>query len=574
DDRQQVAEAVLVEYLGVIGLKQGGVLIFDEDLVMGTLIGLMRAGELAESGLRIPVSTNPATMKMIETQKPVIVNDAINDPLLEPIRDLVYELKYQSLLLVPIMIQGRVIGALGADGIERQHFFREQEVGLVQAVADTLSIALQNQQLLEQTRRALSETEQLYGSSISLSAAASYEEILQGLVKVINQQDMNEAYLYLIDLDHMGKPEWLEVSAYWHRNDQISSFPVGTRFYLPEFSMSDLWVDSPDDVLLVENTLDDERIDENARQIFQQTQAYATIVLPLRLGEKWIGLANFSWTSAQTFNQADGKRYASFSAQAAVVLNNQLLLEQTKAALSETEQLYQANAALNASESYNEILDVVRRYTRAKEAESVSIGYFGQDVSLSDSFPDTFEILASWRPRVSEVFKIHYSRDELPSIEQIIQPRLVTYKDIQTEQLGYELRAVYEEANIVSAIYAPIATAGQWLGFLSILFSSRIDFSEAELQRISSLAGQLSIAVQNLYNLNRSQKQAKQEQVLQEITAQVRNSLDPETIVQTTVRSLGEVLGRDVFVSLQSKEVLIDAGTPTKINGVQQDQEK
>jgi GAF domain-containing protein len=45
--------------------------------------------------------------------------------------------------------------------------------------------------------------------------------------------------------------------------------------------------------------------------------------------------------------------------------------------------------------------------------------------------------------------------------------------------------------------------------------------------------------------------------VLRELTARVRSSSDPDTIVRTTVRELGMALGRRTFIRLGDAEQLI-----------------
>ncbi|MCG3208703.1 MAG: hypothetical protein FOGNACKC_02315 [Anaerolineae bacterium] len=158
-DQQKMFEYVLAEYLAFLQLPQGGVLIFDEAGTSGTLAALVVNGELAEPGQRIPVVGNPPCQKMIATSQPTVIVDALHDPLLDSVRDLVDDLGYKSLLLVPMIVRGQVIGALGADSTIEIHNFTPREIALVQAVADQLGGAIERQRLLVETREALAEVE-------------------------------------------------------------------------------------------------------------------------------------------------------------------------------------------------------------------------------------------------------------------------------------------------------------------------------------------------------------------------------------------------------------------------------
>lgn len=157
-DEAQMYSTVLVEYLRHLNLQQGGVLRFDSDQRSGTLKAHMIDGELVEPGMRIPVAGNPSYDRLIASREPVVINDALADDLLAPLRDLTEELGIKSMLLVPIIVRGAVIGALGADATETIHEFTSREVAFVRAMADQLSIALENQQLLDENQRLLAET--------------------------------------------------------------------------------------------------------------------------------------------------------------------------------------------------------------------------------------------------------------------------------------------------------------------------------------------------------------------------------------------------------------------------------
>jgi len=59
------------------------------------------------------------------------------------------------------------------------------------------------------------------------------------------------------------------------------------------------------------------------------------------------------------------------------------------------------------------------------------------------------------------------------------------------------------------------------------------------------------LALENARLLEETQQRAEQERIIASITARVRASMDPETILQTAVRELGAALGTDrAFVQL------------------------
>ncbi len=157
--QQEMFELVLTEYLNALGLPQGGVMTLDPTGGYGILHALMQDGRLVEAGMRISIADNPPTVQALTTKEPVVIRDAEHDALTAPIRDLVDQQGYKSLLLVPIIVRGESIGLLGADSVDEIHDFSEREINLVRAVADQLGLAMEHQRLLEETRTLLEEAQ-------------------------------------------------------------------------------------------------------------------------------------------------------------------------------------------------------------------------------------------------------------------------------------------------------------------------------------------------------------------------------------------------------------------------------
>lgn len=89
------------------------------------------AGRAPGVGILIPVQNNPASLFVIKQKAPLALNDAQHDILLAPVHEIMELRGVASLLLVPILDRGRVIGTLGIDSAERREFTpREIELAM------------------------------------------------------------------------------------------------------------------------------------------------------------------------------------------------------------------------------------------------------------------------------------------------------------------------------------------------------------------------------------------------------------------------------------------------------------
>jgi PAS domain S-box-containing protein len=226
DNEQEMYELVLAEYLQHLGLQQGGVLIFDPDKAYGSLKAHMVDGRLIDPGLRIPVTGNPSYDQLMENMSVVVVQDAPHNTLLAPARDLTLKLGIKSLLLVPIIARGEVVGALGADSTEENRDFTAREIALVKAMANQLGIAIENIRLYAETERraeqlaVLHELDRAITTSLHLdnihfafarhaTRLLAYDRIS---IALLDGNDMRVTYAVSKDRDGMAVPVGTTVS--------------------------------------------------------------------------------------------------------------------------------------------------------------------------------------------------------------------------------------------------------------------------------------------------------------------------------------------------------------------------
>lgn len=327
----------------------------------GDTLNLMAgAGEVGRQmvaqGWQIPFDREQSLVaQAARTQQGVIVNDVHQDPhyfqnpLLPDTR---------SEMAVPVTIGDKLLGVLDVQS-DQANYFTAEDVQIYTTLAAQIAVALQNATLYAQTQVALTEIETLYDLSAELNRVTTLEEALQVVVLPGLATGVHYANLFTLEMTEQGKPEWLTIKAGWGELGQITA---GVRVNLLNYPMSKLWIDNPDEPLMIGDVYNDERVDAGVQQEYQQLNTQAFMIIPLRIGNAWIGGINICWPAPRIFTQKEQRLYKSLAAQLAVVVNNQLLLEQTQQRAEELEE---------ATQFLDSIVDNIPTMVFVKEAEEL-----------------------------------------------------------------------------------------------------------------------------------------------------------------------------------------------------------
>ncbi len=94
--------------------------------------------------LRLDLAKYPEIRKALSTKKPVIIKDAMKDPLMKEVRETIKPLGIKSIVVVPILFRSEVIGTLFLRTSRKTYVFNDREIRLCQEVAGASANALNN----------------------------------------------------------------------------------------------------------------------------------------------------------------------------------------------------------------------------------------------------------------------------------------------------------------------------------------------------------------------------------------------------------------------------------------------
>jgi PAS domain S-box-containing protein len=142
----RIRDALHVDTVAILLLEPSG-----DELVAWAAKGLEEEVEL---GVRVPPGRGFAG-RVAATAQPVYIEDTSTADLVNP---LLREKGITSLLGVPLLVEGRVIGVIHVGSFKR-HVFSDDDLRLLQLVADRIALAVENARLYEEERTARTEAE-------------------------------------------------------------------------------------------------------------------------------------------------------------------------------------------------------------------------------------------------------------------------------------------------------------------------------------------------------------------------------------------------------------------------------
>ncbi|HEY9878006.1 MAG TPA: response regulator [Leptolyngbyaceae cyanobacterium] len=108
------------------------------------------AQKIAQS--QVPISGNPVLQQLLDTQQPVIIHDL--DEETTPFHlDLPLRAPAKALLVVPLVVDGQIIGSISLRQFHHPRYWQMDEVELAQVVAAQAAIAVQQARLYQTTRQ-------------------------------------------------------------------------------------------------------------------------------------------------------------------------------------------------------------------------------------------------------------------------------------------------------------------------------------------------------------------------------------------------------------------------------------
>jgi PAS domain S-box-containing protein len=253
-----------------------------------------------------------------------IVNHAELDPRVTPTLDALEE-EVESLLCVPILSRGKVIGAMSLNHLGGRSF-RDDDLHLLGRIAHQAAIAIENAQLYKKATERMKEATALHRVSGTLMRTLNLEQLLENILKVL-QRSFGYSHCAILLADEEGEKLHPEAARGYLRDTvRKLEFKIGQEGIAG-------WVAANRMPLNVPDVTQDNRYVEGVKGIESE------IAVPILIGEKVVGVLDVQSTEVNAFDEADLRTLSSIAAQAAIAIERARLYETTVAERKRTERI-------------------------------------------------------------------------------------------------------------------------------------------------------------------------------------------------------------------------------------------
>jgi signal transduction histidine kinase/DNA-binding response OmpR family regulator len=497
---------------------------------------------------RYPLNEFPA-LKLLSPSLPTVVEDLENDSRLDNNTRQLIRQRFQgrSTIFIPLVVGGRWTGFINAVFGMETHF-QNEEIRRVMALAGQAAVAIQNLQSIalaeSRAREAQKHSEELALINRVVSAVASsldLKEAMQVIAReIVHALPVQRSGIALLNEERT----YLTVLADY---SLVEDVPSGVGVQIPlEGNLSTLQVLETRQPLIV-NDAQNAEITYQIHEMLRERRIETLVILPLLVGNEVIGTLGLDiLEKGRTLSENEMRLAEAIVIQSATAIQNARLFKQTQEALNETEVLYNASAGLNASQSYDDILQILREHTILGRAnQSLGINLFDHPWG-EETPPEWIFSIARWSksPHNSEPERLRLQAFSLA--RTVLRPNSPTLiEDVSRDgRLDIPARSLLIQVyRAASAIFVPLVVAGQWIGYIHGFFGELTRIPMTEVRRVMAMANQAAVAIQNIRLLEETRRRASQLQMAAEIARDTSSTLALDILLGRAVNLISSRFG-------------------------------
>jgi GAF domain-containing protein len=404
------------------------------------------------------------------------------------------------------------------------------------AVTDQITIVVQNQRLLRDTQL----------NAIQLSRQVRVLQTLNRLATAIgsfrDEQALFEfavqAMATALDADHGGA---VVFDPYTRFGTVVSEYPprdtVVEGYATHDNRLFDILRGDPAKPLVVHDVENDPRVPPETLEGFRSGGIQALMMVPVVLeGALAAAIELDLYTSDRPFAQELIELSQTMGAQLAVSLQNIRLLTDAQRRADQLQRITTFNQSVQVTLETAALLNTMLN----ESLQMISLDRMS--IALYDTVRDELRIVAQYEDEKSAIdlesgVTLLLSGTLVGDVWETQQP--IYIRDVEEAQ---QLRRA-QVTNMRSLLISPIRSRGRALGTVQIASLRPHAYGETDVALFQQMVTQFAVALENSEAYAQSQRVAKNQALVNDITAQLQRNSDVQRMMEITLEELSKALG-------------------------------
>jgi PAS domain S-box-containing protein len=394
----------------------------------------------------------------------------------------------RSELALPLTSRGQAIGALTIQS-SQEAAFGEDDIAVLQTMADQLANAIENTRLFEETQTRAEELAILNEMGRVLTTMLDVQAVIESLYHHASRLiDTSHFYVALYDPER----DMVSFPLYIEGGQRLQEEPRRSREGLTEYVIR-----TREPLLIEENVA--ARVEELGIGAFR-LEAVSWLGVPMMIGERVIGVISaHSHTIPRLYNERHRDLLSAIANQAAIAIENARLYEEIRGRMEESSALYQVSRSLVSALGLDALLKQIL------EAIRDSFGYANAAILLLDeSGTELYVKAASGFIGEAEGARIKVEKEGVTG--WVAQHGEMLYVPDVSADSRYTEPVKPEEAT-QSEVALPLKVGTRLIGVLNVESTELDGFDERDFGILSSIADQAAMAIENVRLYEEAQKE-------------------------------------------------------------------
>lgn len=537
--------------------------IFDSQIVMINTFDLPNDEEeikyCIENGTRLlPIKRkiDKLRRKLIEERKSILINTNFLETVSKILQSELIPLPNSNLPLsaiyLPLTNGNSIMGYVSLQSLDKENAFGEEDVAFLNSIINSLSIALENALLFDETNQLLSETKQRnaeLGIINSIQDGLSKELDLQAIYDLIGDkiQEVFDAQTVMITtFNHIDKTE--------HFNYMIEKgdryFPEDRKYDKLRTAIIETGTEQ-----LISNQKDVEKWwGKVTFGVGNTLMMKSGVFVPLMLGNKvkgYISLQNIDHEYA--FNDSDVSLLKILANSMSAAIENARLFDETNRLLKETESRNSELAVINSVQqglahelNLQAIYDLVGdKLMSVFNAQVVIISTLDLEKNI-DAIKYVIEKGERFfpNPRPLDKCRTHIAKTG----------ETMFFKKLKDVEEWFGVNNAIEGDSMKCGIFMPLSNGNKVNGYISLQNVDKEDvFTESDVSLLQTLANSMSVSIENarLFDetnrlLNETEQRTAELAIINSVQVELAKELDAKGIYELVGEKIREILKAEV----------------------------